>query len=117
MANVNLSRVAVINYTAVRGDTFAPPPVSFTIDGDPEDFSGGTLKMQVKLGANIKKTLTQGDGISVNSNALQYSIAASDMEQLDAGKYLYDVQKTDGSGIVVTIQAGEILLTDDVTKP
>jgi hypothetical protein len=115
-ADINLSRKAIINYRVDRGDSFAPPPVSFEIDGSPENFSGCTLKMQVVTdGKRVMKELTNGAGINVSSNILQYSISATDMAEFPAGIYRYDVQKTDGSGIVSTIQSGTIKLAEDVT--
>jgi hypothetical protein len=74
------------------------------------------LKMQIKNDSGrLMKELTDGDGIGVSANALQYSIAASDFESWPAGDYKYDVQKTT-SGIVVTIQAGTISFCKDVTE-
>jgi hypothetical protein len=114
-ADVNLSRRAIINYRLVRGDSFAPPPVSFTIDSVPEDFSASSLKMQIRNdGGRQMIELTDGDGIGVSTNILQYSIAASEFDSWPAGDYKYDVQKTT-SGIVVTIQSGTITLLKDIT--
>lgn len=115
-ADISLIRKAIINYTCVRGDSFAPPPVSFTIDGTPEDFSTSSLKMQVKSAAKrVMKELTDGSGISISTNVLQYAISAADMEDWACGEYRYDVQKTT-SGIVVTIQSGTLRLIEDVTQ-
>jgi hypothetical protein len=115
-ADVNLSRRAIINYKLIRGDSFAPPPVSFTINDTPEDFSTSSLKMQIRNdGGRQMIELTDGDGIAISTNILQYSIAASEFDSWPAGDYRYDVQKTT-SGIVVTIQAGTISLLKDITE-
>lgn len=115
-ADVSLIRKAIINYTCVRGDTFAPPPVSFTINGTPEDFSASTLRMQLRSSANrVMKELTNGDGIAVAANVLQYSISAADMEDWAYGQYRYDVQKTT-AGIAVTILSGTLKLLEDITQ-
>ena len=115
-ADVTLVRRAVINYTVVRGDTFSPPPVSFVIDNVDEDFSTSTLLMQVRTEQKrVMKELSNGSGINVSGNILQYTIDAADMEVWTTGIYRYDVQKT-VSGIVTTIQAGAINLIDDITK-
>lgn len=108
MASVNLSRSGKVDYTTVAGDTFQPGPVAFTIENVAEDFSSATLKMQVLDGETLVQTLTQGSGISVNANALTYFISAGDMsDNLPAGDYNYDVQKTIGT-LVSTIQHGMI---------
>jgi hypothetical protein len=113
MASINLIRSAEINYTAKLGDTFAPPPVSFSIDGTPESFAGCTLKMQIRTPVKLVVELTSNGGIAVNGSALQYSIA--DTTIFSEGSYKYDVQKTDGSAIVSTIQHGTINFIKDVT--
>lgn len=117
MPDINLSRRALINYFTVAGDTFAPPPVAFTIDNDPEDFTGSTVKLQIRnANKTLVKELTIGNGIAVQENTLQYTISAADMESLFAcGKYSYDVEKK-LSGIVSTIQYGSISVINEVTK-
>lgn len=112
--NINLIRAAEINYTTLAGDTFAPPPVAFTIDSTPESFTGSTIKMQVKQGTRLLKEITHLSGITVSTNTLQYTISATDMALIPAGVYQYDVQKTT-SGVVVTIQKGTITIKKDTT--
>lgn len=115
MANINITRSAEINYTARAGDSFSPPPVSFTIDTVPEDFSGCTLKMQIRGGRQLLKEITETDGIGVSGNSLQYSISAADMANIPANTYKYEVQKTGPGGIVTTIQHGKIILLEQIT--
>src|SRR5690349_3389249 len=116
MANVNLKRSAEIRWKIVAGDTFAPGPVSFAIDGVDEDFTGATVKMQVKNRyGQVVHTLTNSSGITVLANTLQYVISAADMvSKLPVGLYKYDVQKT-VSGVVSTIQHGTIDVIEDIT--
>ena len=115
-ANVNLSRRAIINFTAILGDTFVSKPISFVINDEPEDFSNSTLKMQIKKNSRIRKELTTGNGITVNDNAIYFSISASDMEELFiADQYVYDVQKTE-NGVVTTILAGKINVLNEITR-
>jgi hypothetical protein len=113
MANINLDRRAIINYKMVRGDTFAPPPVAFTINNVPESFLGCTLKLAIRSGENLLKEIAIGTGITVDANSILYSIDATDTKTFPPGNYPYDVQKTDGSGIVSTIQAGTINIASD----
>lgn len=117
MANVNLTRQAEINYSAKAGDTFATPPVAFIIDGVDEDFSGSTIKVNIKgIDGIIKRTLTDTDGVTVSGNTLQYTISAADMVYLPEGIYNYDVQKTITAGsIVSTIQYGKITIINEFT--
>lgn len=121
-AQVSTVRAGVIHYTHIKGDTWAPPPVTFesrATDEDPwtpEDFSGAALKMQVRDPNNkrLLKELTDGDGITVTDNALQYLIDADDMEEWPQGIYRYDVQKTI-AGIRSTIQKGSFTIIDETT--
>lgn len=112
---VDLVRAAIIDYRIIAGDTFAPGPVSFTIDGQPENFSGASIIMQVKQSGRLFKQIANGSGITVSVNTLQYVIQASDMANLPAGMYEYDVQKT-VSSVVSTIQKGTITIIKDITR-
>ncbi len=113
-AIINLDRRGFLNYEMVRGDSFSPDPVLFIVDGVNEDFSSSLLKLQIYKDGVLKKTLTDSNGISVASNALTFSIAASDMADWICGMYHYDLQKTTGIK-VETILAGTILLKQDIT--
>ena len=112
MTPVNLSRAAVINYYFNEEDTFVTPPVSFTIDSVAESFTGCTITMNIRSGTKLIKTLTNGAGIGVSGNALEYAVSAANVSVLKAGSYQYDVQKSDGSGIISTIQIGKIIVND-----
>lgn len=105
MAVVDLTRVAVINYKLVKGNSFVPPPVSFIVDNAPEDFSGFTVKFRLFNGPILIKEITNTAGITIVSNILQYNIAADDLPQ-SRGFYKYEVTKTDINNVIVTIQSG-----------
>ena len=113
MTPVNLSRAAVINYSFNEGDTFVTPPVSFTIDGTPESFAGCTLTMIIRSGTRTIKTLTNGAGIGVNANALEYVISADNVSVLKTGSYQYEVKKIETGNIVSTIQIGKIIVNEE----
>lgn len=108
MATVDLSRKAVLGFEVNRGNTFAPLPVAFSIDGVAEDFSGAVITMQVfNNGGTEVKSLTNSSGITVSSNTLQFSISATDTATWSDDLYNYEVKKTI-SGVVSTILAGTI---------
>lgn len=110
-ADINTTRVAVINYTAIVGDTFTPMPVTFTIDNVAESFAGAAVTGQVKKGEQIVATL----GIVITGNSIQYSLTADITEDIVTGAYTYDVEKTVGD-LVQTIQKGTIHFKKDVTR-
>lgn len=122
-AEVSGDRRGIINYTFVRGDTFAPPPVSFgqrsgaTVT--PEDFTGADITLTIRTtDKRVLFTLTLGSGISSpGTGVLQYLITADqiDAANLPPGLYRYDVQK-EKDGIRQTIQAGAITLLPDETR-
>lgn len=123
-AEVSLVRRGIINYTIVRGDTFAPPPVEFSQNGTPEDFTGAEITLTVRTPdrKRVLFTLTLGDGISNPATGqLQYVIAATDIDAADLPNVVsydmrYDVQKV-LAGIRSTIQAGTISSLSDITQP
>jgi hypothetical protein len=110
MTNIDLSRSAEINYTSKMGDTFVTPPVSFTIDGVDEDFTGATLIMQISRNNKAVKTLSIGAGIAVSGNVLQYTVSQSYLSKVAI--YNYRVQKVVGV-VVSTIQHGNISITNN----
>lgn len=116
-ADISLVVRGVINYTIVRGDTFAPPPVEFLLNDAAVDFTGATLTMTIRKGDRVLFTLTDGAGIAVSGGQLQYTISADDLEgaYITRGDHRYDVQK-DISSVRTTIQSGIITVIDDVTK-
>ena len=105
---------AEVNWTGVRGDTFAPAPVEFIINDAPEVFAGSSVKAQIrKNGAQVLE-LTEGDGISIQDNKIQYNISAAKTAEWAPAVYEYDVQKITDE-IVATIQYGTIKLIQDKT--
>lgn len=110
---IDVSRAANIDYKAISGDTFAPPPVSFTINTEPEDFSTSTLKLRIKYNDVVVKELTSNNGISVTDNVLAYYLTSTESEAFNPGVYPYDVLKIEQSGIITTIQKGTITFIDD----
>ena len=114
MADINLDRSGEVNWTAKRGDTFAPMPVEFLIDGEPEVFAGSSVKAQIRKNGAFILELIEGDGIEIQDNKIQYNIPAPITAELAPAVYEYDVQKITGA-IVSTIQYGTIKLTQDKT--
>jgi len=113
-ALIGLDRRAHINYEMVRGDTFAPPTVSFKINGNAEDFSASVIRGQIRKDGVVKKDLSEGSGITVGVGTISYRVEALEMLDWVAGIYEYDVEK-DTSGLVETIQYGQIILKPDTT--
>lgn len=123
-ADISLVRRGIINYTIMRGDSFAPPPVSFEYKAPEdaeytdEDFSGADLTLTIRTADHKRKliVLTQGAGIAVSGNVLEYAITADDMDAagMVANLYRYDVQK-DKDGIRSTIQAGALNILQEET--
>lgn len=108
---LNQNRAVQISYgNCKRGDTFLPAPVVFKINGVEEDFSGWTLKGQLKKDGVVTAELN----ITVTGGSVQYMIAADIMAAMETGVHVYDVQKTQAP-IVKTIQEGKIYIPEDVT--
>lgn len=114
---INTDRRALINYTCVSGDTFMPPPVTFSINETPEDFRDCVIKMDIKnkSGSTLKTLTNNAEGIAVVDNVLQYQISANEMQNIfSPGIYFYDVQKSFNDS-VSTIQYGTIEVLNDTT--
>jgi len=103
---------------AYRNDTLQ---LTFTItDGSAQPISLSTadVKMQIRRhpDGDVEQALTEGNGITVggaNNNVITISKVIS-IE--NGGNYVYDLQASFASGVVITYVKGYFILFEDVTK-
>jgi len=107
------------NQVFTRGDTwqFQVVITSDEAGETPVNITGYTYACQVRTTPNIAAitataTCTVTDG---PAGELLVSFAATVTDDVDEGKYYYDLQQTAGSS-VTTIMAGEIEVLADVTR-
>lgn len=89
-------------------------------DGDAINLAGYTAAMQVRrtVDEDPLVSLTQSSGLAITANTgtIAITVAASTMDDLEEGRYLYDLDVTSGSGIVTRLLRGRFFVGREVTR-
>lgn len=105
------------NIVAEQGATFN---FNFRVetDGTPWNLSGYTFAMQVRRSTSSSTTLLNITSATMtNLGHVSVSIPASTMNTVAAGRWVYDIELTAGSGGEVTrILEGRFIVTPQVTR-
>jgi hypothetical protein len=101
-----------------RGDTY---PIEITVlsDGVALDITGASFLLTVdpaKEPTDATNNLCQLTGVITDAptGAVSFTPTANQMDAV--GKYFFDIQMTDASGAIRTIDAGKFVLKQDITK-
>lgn len=118
MANsVNLDTSRRLDITCRKGDDFRLVLTVKDSQGGSLAVSGYTFKMEVRDSDTAATTVVpSGSVVYVQgvSGTLEVKIADTDMT-MDGGLYVYDLQATDGDGVVSTWIHGLFKVNEDVT--
>lgn len=117
------SSVAVeVEIICKHGDTFSRK-IRFWQDAAatvPLDVSASTFKMNVIVKANKAPTVIafdMGSGITFDAiNIISLDKTAEEIEELQPGRYNYDLEQTKMDGSVLTILKGFFTVEPDVTR-
>lgn len=85
-------------------------------NGDPIDITGytGAAQMRKHYTSSTAKTFTVALGNTSGTIAL--SMSANTTANIEAGRYLYDVELTDGSGSVSRVFEGIVTVNPNITR-
>lgn len=100
-----------------RNDTLAIN-YELSIDGQPIDLSGATVRMQVRpdYGSNtLSLAFTEGDGITVTGTS-HNMIEIKKLVTIASGQYVYDLEVQYSNGDVKTYVKGNFIIQEDSTK-
>lgn len=104
--------------TIDQGADFAGHIVLTEDDGTPIDVDGSTFTCQIRKSyysanatANITMSITDG----ANGN-VRLSIDAANTANIKAGRYLYDIKRTDANNAVTRLVEGIITVTPQVSQ-
>ena len=114
MATSNSDLAAKLDIICRRGDTFYRS-LTFTINGNPEDFTGSAFKMQVRLSTTIILDFTSSN-ITITGNTIELYKSEDNMKTVRPGKYQYDLEQTLADGTVITRIAGSFTINPDSTQ-
>jgi len=103
-----------------RGDSFAKTLTFTDGDGASVDITGATVYFSIKetsaasdADALIQKKGTIDDG---TGGIASVSLTAAEMDVVPVGSWFYDFQITLANGAVLTVLAGDFLVTQDITQ-
>jgi hypothetical protein len=119
MTTSNSAVTAIHNIVCRKGDSFLRQFVFWEDEAktNPLDISSLVFKSEVvRANDKSKKLITfiDGNGFSKSGNTLTMSKTATEMLDVDAGLFQYDIQQTNGS-TVTTIISGSFKIEDDIT--
>jgi len=101
-----------VTITRKRGDTY-PIEATIKINGELVDLSGSVMKFSFKP-SDGSGTVTTIDGVLSTTELGKVIFTPTENDMAVAGKYLFDIQRSNG-GIIATHLSGMLLLEGDVT--
>jgi len=110
--------VAIIsNLTIDQGTTFTANIDCTASDGNTLNLAGYSAAAQLRK-TYSSSTSTAFTAIVANATTgrLQISLTATQTGALEAGRYVYDVEITDSSGIITRVVEGQVEITPGVTR-
>ena len=108
-----LTRADLVIY---QGDSYAATVTVHNADGTPADITGYTAQAQIRrLVADSDPVVVVDIGTTVVSPNVILDIPHSETEPLQ-GRYVWDLQLTTPDDQIMTIVAGKVILTAEVTR-
>ena len=107
----------ISNLTIDQGTTFTASIDCTASDNNPLNLTGYTVAAQLR---KTYDSTTKTDFTAIIANAttgrLQISLTPVQTGALSAGRYVYDVEITDGNGIITRVVEGQVEITPGVTR-
>ena len=107
----------ISNLTIDQGTTFTASIDCTASDNNPFNLTGYTVAAQLR---KTYDSTTKTDFTAIIANAttgrLQISLTPVQTGALSAGRYVYDVEITDSSGIITRVVEGQVEITPGVTR-
>lgn len=109
---------AYAELTLDQGTDYAGHIVLTNDDGTPLDISGSTFLCQVRksyYSANVTANLIMTIADAANGN-VRLTLDAANTANIKAGRYLYDIKRTDANNAVTRLIEGIITVTPQVSQ-
>ena len=105
-----------VNIVLDQGPDFATTVSLTNTAGSQLDLTGMTAASQVRKTFTSSNATSFGTALANNNGTLTLSMNNSVTSALSAGRYVYDVELTDASGIKSRILEGMVTVTPEVTR-
>lgn len=120
------ARPANVTLTIIQGQTFDDEFQFETSEGDPEDFTGHTARMQIRPFIESDEVLLELSTTNGLINALddtgviKFNVSATDTSDLSDDhiyqQWWYDLEKTDTDGKVQRLLQGAVIFWPETTR-
>jgi hypothetical protein len=104
------------NLQMYQGDDYVATVTVSNADGSATDLSGFAVKSQIRRGvADVDADVVAEFTVTIQSPEILLALTHAQTTPL-SGNYVWDLQLTDASGTVTTIMAGQVIVTQEVTR-
>lgn len=113
-----MSYPADYRITLRQGDTYKRT-LSWIVNRVPVNLTGYTARLQVRESADaptVSLDATEYITLGGAAGTIDIEIPAEETSDLEAGRYVYDLEVESGGGEVTTLIAGSLTVTAEVTR-
>jgi hypothetical protein len=104
-----------VNIVIDQGTTFNTTYIIHNSSDEPIDFTSYTANSQMRKSYSSSNSFVFGVGLSSNGE-VSLSMSANTTASITAGRYVYDVEVEDPSGVRSRIVEGIVTVTPQVTR-
>ena len=105
-----------VNIVIDQGTDFATTVSLTNTAGSQLDLTGMSAASQIRKTFTSSNAVAFGTALANNNGTLTLSMNNATTSSMAAGRYVYDVELTDASGIKSRILEGMVTVTPEVTK-
>lgn len=99
-----------------QGTTFSTSVDILDENGNATDLSNYSGAGQIRKHYTSTNATSFTISITANTGTVQFSLDANTTQSLAAGRYVYDIELTDGAGEVSRVLEGIVTITPSVTR-
>jgi hypothetical protein len=107
------------NIEHYKGDTFKQVLMVYKVNGTPVNLTGAIIRMQLRKERDgvsyLELTSVANAGITITNAATGAFKINTQMIDIQAGNYVYDIEFNIG-GVIETLIKGDFIITNDVTR-
>ena len=107
------------NIEHYKGDTFKQIPMVYKLNGTPQNLTGAVIRMQLRKEKDgvsyLELTSVANAGITIIDPVNGTFKINTQVIDINAGNYIYDIEFNIG-GVIETLIKGDFIITNDVTR-
>ena len=107
------------NIEHYKGDTFKEVLMAYKVNGVPQNLTGAIIRMQLRKERDgvsyLELTSVANAGITITNAVGGTFKINTQVININAGNYIYDIEFNIG-GVIETLIKGDFIITNDVTR-